>query len=46
VDGREGHKVAVRSVDTHPGAPVIVRIGVPSARIADGPVAAVAPVRA
>ncbi len=46
VDGREGHKVAVRSADTHPGAPVIVLMGVPSARIADGPVAAVAPVKA
>ena len=35
LDPREEHKVAVRSADTHPGAPVIVGIRVPSAPIAD-----------
>ncbi len=34
--------MAVRSVDTHPGAPVIVATGVPSARIADEVAAAAA----
>ena len=42
VDPRKEHKVAERSADTHPGAPVIVRCGAPGARIADGPIAAVA----
>ena len=46
VDPRKEHMMAVRSVDTHPGAPVVVATSVPIARIADGPVAAVAPVRA
>ena len=35
MDLREEHKVAVRSADTHPGAPVLEGSGVPGAPIAD-----------
>ncbi len=42
VDPSEEHMMAVRSVDTHPGAPVIVATSVPSVPIADEVAAAAA----
>ena len=44
MDLGEEHKVAVRSADTHPGAPVVVATSVPIAPVADE--AAATPARA